>query len=96
MTAPIVVVLKASGEIAIAEVVSQLPATGSIPPGTKLVIAGRLASPTGLFARIFSGKKAVPRAVRSSALLVRGFVDIAAATEGDDDLVWGFAPPNAD
>ncbi|MEO6418273.1 MAG: hypothetical protein ABIP39_02635 [Polyangiaceae bacterium] len=92
MAAPIVLVLKANGEMAVAEVVSQLPGIDSVPAGTKLVIAGRLASPTGLLARIFSGKKTVPRAVRSSALLARGFVDIAAASEGDDDLVWGFAP----
>lgn len=80
----------------VAEVISQLPEIDSVPPGTKVVIAGRAAAPSGLFARIFSGKKTVPRAVRSSALLARGFVDIAAASEGDDDLVWGFTPPSSD
>ncbi len=80
----------------VAEVIAQLPEIGSIPPGTKVVVAGRAATPSGLFARIFGGKKTVPRAVRSSALLARGFVDIAAASEGDDDLVWGFTPASAD
>lgn len=97
MSAPILIGLKATTDgggstFAIAEVISQLPEVGSMKPGTQVVILARSTPPTGLFARVFGRKKGVPRAVRCSALLARGFVNIAAAGEGDDDLVWGFAP----
>lgn len=100
MSAPILVGLKAASDggastIGIAEVISQLPEIASMTPGAEVVISARISSSAGLFARVFGRKKSVSRAVRCSALLARGFVDIAAAGEGDDDLVWGFAPPLA-
>ena len=99
MSAPILVGLKAASDggstIAIADVISQLPEIGDMKPGAQVVILPRIIPSAGLFARLFSRNKSVPRALRCSALLARGFVDIAAAGEGDDDLAWGFAPPLA-
>ena len=98
MSAPILVGLTAASDgaaamISVAEVLSQLPEIARMTPGAQVVILPGLNASTGLFARIFGRKKRVPRAVRCSALLARGFIDIAAAGAGDDDLVWGFAPP---
>lgn len=98
MSASILVGLKAARDsggstISIADVISQLPEIGSMKTGAQVVILARSTPPTGIFARVFGRKQHVPRGVRGSALLARGFVNIAAAGEGDDDLVWGYAPP---
>ena len=99
MSAPILVGLTGASDsggstLSIAEVISQLPEIARMKPGQQVVILAGT-PPTGIFARVFGRKKGVPRAVRCSALLARGFVDIAASGEGDDDLVSGFAPPLA-
>src|SRR4051812_27193169 len=70
---------------------TQLPDTASLPPGS-LVIAVAGEAPRGLLGRLFARSASISRRARATALLARGYVEIAAAGDAasDLDLVWGY------
>lgn len=79
----------------VAAVARDLPDADALPAGTLVVMLPGGAAPsltTRLLAALGRGK-AVPRALRSSALVARGYVRVAAATDETlGDLVWGYVP----
>ena len=73
---------------------AQIPAAAEIARGRVVIVLPERAVPTGILARLFGGGRAsIPRAVRATALLARGYGGIAAALDPktDLDLVWGVA-----
>jgi endonuclease V-like protein UPF0215 family len=79
----------------VARVMELLPDPSSLEPGTLVLLPGQSASRS--LARsvlaVFGRTKTVPRALRCSALLARGYVDIGAAEDDARvDLAWGRAP----
>jgi hypothetical protein len=76
---------------AIASVVAQLPPAADLPHGTPVFVLGR-ANARRSFWRVFARDLAIPRDVRCTALLVRGYIGIGAAEIQGDDLAWGQAP----
>ncbi len=79
----------------VAAVARDLPDADALPAGTLVVMLPGGAAPsltTRLLAALGRGK-AVPRALRSSALVARGYVRVAAAPDETlGDLVWGYVP----
>lgn len=82
----------------VAEAAAALPDPDSLAPGTLLLVPGAPPRAGSFATRLFralSGGKPVSRAVRCSALVARGYVDVAAASAGEpnrDDVAWGYAP----
>jgi hypothetical protein len=81
----------------VAGICAQLPAAGTLPPQTLVVIFGQAERPKRLFAfarRLVARRNFVPRALRCSALLARGYVDLGAGMDPDtgEDLAWGSTP----
>jgi hypothetical protein len=73
---------------------AQIPHARDLPPGRIVVVLPERATPAGIFARLFGGARAtVPRAVRATALLARGYKGIASTVDAktDLDLVWAVA-----
>ncbi len=89
---------EARGEGAVAEIAAQIPAADEIAAGAFVVLLG--AGPTrGILGRLFRGGPAeIPRALRATALLARGYERIAATTDEASglDLVWGTSPTRDD
>ena len=77
----------------LAAVARQVPAASELAPGTLVVVLGDAATSGGIFARLRRPPRAA-RALRGSALLVRGFVAIGAGVDPASglDLTWGRAP----
>jgi hypothetical protein len=87
----VVVALEPSEDIAV--LAAQLPDPASLAPRTLLVVlAGE--PPRGLIGRLFARSATISRRARAAALLVRGYVEIAAGNDAarDLDLVWGYTP----
>jgi hypothetical protein len=85
------------GERAQVDVVAQqIPHADELPAGRLVVVLPTRAHAGGFFSRLLAGSRAgVPLAVRATALLARGYVDLGANAEAD--LVWGEAatrPPS--
>jgi hypothetical protein len=74
-------------------VAAQVPLASELAGGT-LVVLLPTASQRRSLLRWFAAAVAIPRAVRCSALLARGYVDIGAGTDQATgaDLAWGSAP----
>jgi hypothetical protein len=73
---------------------AQLPLARDLPRGRVVFVLPERAAPGGLLKRLFGGAGApIPRAVRATALLARGYADIGATVDAktDLDLVWGVA-----
>jgi hypothetical protein len=70
-------------------VATQIPAAGGLAARTRVSVLPTALRRSGVLGRIL-GPREVPvgRAARCTALLVRGYVDVAA----DDTSAWGFAP----
>lgn len=79
----------------VAAVARDLPDADDAPPGAVVVMLPGGTTPsltTRLLAALGRGKT-VPRALRSTALVARGYVRVAAAVDETlGDLVWGHAP----
>jgi hypothetical protein len=82
----------------LADIVAQLPEVSSLAASATIVVLGEAARRASSWRRwIGSRTVTVPRSLRCTALLVRGYVDIGAATwEGKDDLVWGRTAASVD
>lgn len=78
------------GDVAV--VAGQLPEAADLPPGTLVVVLGS-GDGEGLASRWLGARARIARAVRGSALLARGYVNIGAGVDPAtrQDLVWGYA-----
>ncbi len=79
-------------------VMNALPDPSSLTPGTLVVVPAELTSRSRSLARsvlaVFGRAKTASRALRCSALVARGYVDVGSAeNESGADLAWGYAPP---
>jgi hypothetical protein len=77
-------------------IMASLPDPTELEPGTLVVLPGEPAGSKSLarsVLAVFGHKKPVARALRCSALVARGYVDVGAAEdEGHEDLAWGYVP----
>jgi hypothetical protein len=83
--------------IDVATVARALPDPDGLPPGTLLlVLPGVVGAPsfTGRFLAAMGRGPTASRALRATALVARGYVDVAAGVDREtrSDLVWGYAP----
>ena len=80
-------------EDTLASIAERIPAASELSEGTAVVILGSAGRGRGLVAKLFGKNDPVPRALRASALLVRGYRDIAASVDeaSGHDLVTGLA-----
>ena len=79
----------------VARIMATLPDPGDLAPGTLVVIPAEVAATRSLarsVLAVFGRVKTVPRTLRCSALLARGYVEIGAGDEERDDLAWGYVP----
>jgi hypothetical protein len=74
-----------------------LPDPAELPPGTMVVVLGEIAAARSLarsVLAVFGRVRSVSRALRCTALVARGYVDVGAGEdETRADLAWGFVPP---
>jgi hypothetical protein len=84
----------------IATAIEGVPDASELEPNTLVVVlpgpVGRRSLARSVW-RALGGSKPVPRAIRCSALLARGYVRLGAGVDPEtkDDLVWGFSPAPA-
>ena len=83
----------ASSPAAIARI---LPEPSTLEPGTLVVVLPNVIEPPSLTSRLrsaFGRGPVAPRAVRASALVSRGYINVAAGLDpaSRSDLVWGYA-----
>lgn len=76
-----------------------LPDPDELPPGTLLFVLPAVVDPPSLASRFLAALgrgRTVPRALRATALVARGYVRVAAGIDREtrSDLVWGYAPGN--
>jgi hypothetical protein len=74
-----------------------LPAPEELTPGTLVVLLADAIAQASITGRLLSAlgrRRTLPRTLRCTALLARGYVDIGANTDpaSGADLVWGRAP----
>ncbi len=76
-------------------VAAQIPASDSFAQRTLVVVLGSAAREGGLWRRLTQGPEApVSRKARCDALLMRGYVNIAAGKDSSShDLAWGWSAP---
>ena len=85
----------------IATVARALPAPDELPDGTLVVLLPHVVDPPSLASRFLSALgrgRTVSRAHRSTALVARGYVRVAAGVdrESRSDLVWGYSVTERD
>ena len=89
-------------DIASVEAVARaLPDPAELPDGTLLVVLPHVADPPSLASRLLAALgrgRTVSRALRSTALVARGYVRVAAGVdrESRSDLVWGYSVTEPD
>jgi hypothetical protein len=73
---------------------AEVPDGATLAEGALLVVFGQAAGASFLTRIFASNARAIPRDIRATALLARGYVDIGAGvcTKTGADLVWGYAP----
>jgi hypothetical protein len=81
----------------LASVAQALPDPDELPGGTLLIILPHIVDPPSLASRFLAALgrgRTVPRALRATALVARGYVRVAAGIdrESRSDLVWGYSP----
>lgn len=74
-----------------------LPDPEELPPGTLLFVLPAVVEPPSLAGRFLAALgrgRIVSRELRSTALVARGYVRVAAGVDRDSrsDLAWGYAP----
>jgi hypothetical protein len=84
---------EASTRAQVEDAAAQIPDAASLPAGRLVVVLPERAARRGLLGRIF-GARQVPRVVRATALLARGYDAIACGADevSGADLVWGRVP----
>ena len=92
----IAVVLGPADATTTAAVARVVPAASSLEPGTLVVVLPNVFEPPSITSRLRSAFGRTPtasRALRASALVARGYVNVSASFDPSSrsDLVWGFA-----
>lgn len=97
------VALTATQAADIASIARALPDPSTLEPGTKVVVLGTPKEAPSLTSRLLSafgrGRSDVPRVMRCTALVARGYVRVGAAEDANGhDRAFGHAPerPEAD
>ena len=89
-----VVALTEADAASVATVMAALPDPATLASGALVVVPAALAGKS--LARsvlsMLGRPKRVATSRRCSALVARGYVQVGAAEDGEDDLVWGYAP----
>ena len=72
---------------------AQIPLAEELPGGCLVMVLGEADAPRGVLARVTRKRPRVPRSVRATALLARGYARIGAALDPKtgQDLAWGYA-----
>jgi hypothetical protein len=78
-----------------------LPDADALAEGTLVLVLPEVVTSASLAARVLAALgrgRTVPRALRCTALVARGYVDVAAGIDPTTraDLAWGYAPPPID
>lgn len=74
-----------------------LPDPAGLEAGTLVVVTSELREPRSIARSVLAAlgrTKTVPRAIRCSALVARGYVRVGAGTDPDTraDVAWGYVP----
>ena len=74
-----------------------LPDPSELEEGSLVLVSGALGGARSLGVRVLAAlgrSKTVPRAIRCSALVARGYVRVGAGTDPDTraDVAWGYVP----
>ena len=82
----------------VAAVARALPDPDGLPADTLLFVLPGVVDPPSLGSRFLAALgrgRTVPRVLRSTALVARGYVRVSAGVDRETrtDLVWGYAPP---
>jgi hypothetical protein len=90
------IVLGPADALDVATVAHALPDPGELPDGTLLIVLPHVVDPPSLASRFLAALgrgRTVSRAMRSTALVARGYVRVAAGVDRDSrsDLVWGYS-----
>jgi hypothetical protein len=74
-------------------VAAQVPLAETLEEGTLVMVLERADRTSGFVSRLLSPSPRVPLAVRGSALLARGYVEIRAGLDpsSGEELAWGYA-----
>ena len=80
----------------VARIARALPDPAELPAGTLLVVLAAVIDPPSLASRFLAAigrRPVVSRALRSTALVARGYVGVAAGVDREtrSDLVWGYS-----
>jgi len=79
----------------VTDIMRQLPDPDELPPGTLVILPGRLSGTSSLtrsVLAVFGRTKIAPRTLRCTALVARGYVNVGAAQDDThEDLAWGFS-----
>ncbi len=87
---------KHGGAPTLDEIAGETPLPGTLPPGTLVLILGEVAPKDALIGRWLGPRVRVPRHLRGSALLARGYVRLGAGIDASgNDLAWGYAGDEA-
>lgn len=78
-----------------------LPDPSSLPPGTRVIVAADAASSRSFAGRLFATlarTQGIPRVVRCTALLLRGYDEVGGGLDPETsaDLAWGRRAPALD
>jgi hypothetical protein len=81
----------------VASIARALPEPADLPSGTLVFVLPAIIDPPSLTSRFlaaFGRRPTVSRALRSTALVARGYVRVAAGVDREtrSDLVWGYTP----
>jgi hypothetical protein len=74
------------------EVAAQIPLPSTLEAGTLVIVLGDVAPPRALLGRWLGARVRVPRHLRSSALLARGYVRLGGGIDpkNGNDVTWGY------
>ncbi len=92
------IALARADAVDLAAIVRALPDPSTLEEGTRVVVLGSLAEEPSLKHRLFAafglkGDGGVPRALRCTALVARGYVGVGAAEDGAGrDIAFGSVP----
>ena len=89
-----IIALTEADAASVTTVMAALPDPATLTPGALVVVPAALAGKS--LARsvlsMLGRPKRVATSRRCSALVARGYIQVGAAEDGDDDLAWGYAP----
>lgn len=82
-------------DTSVAGIMARLPDPRELEPGTLVLVPGNTVLHRSLaraVLAVFGRPRTIPRALRCTALVARGYVGVGAAGEEGADIAWGYAP----